>query len=653
MPVATANGKKFTFPEGTTPEQMGSAIDEYFSGQQQSKQQAQQQQMVTIPEQQQEEEKTTLNKISDFFTGADRETRATRELPELPEAAGFLSTEDAGKVAAVAPAIITATEPQEIADILKNSFPDAIGIQYDEKGNIIAANNKTGQRVVLNKPGASGMDVINTLGLGSLYAAGGATGGALRTAATEGLREAAIQGYQSAAGGEFNPEDVALASGLGGAMKAAEGVIGTVARGKSGSIPEQQAEQIAEAEARGIPVSTSDVIEPSTFAGRTAQNIGEQVPVFGTGKAQEAKQAARQDVAEEFVAKFEQPSFDEVIQSLKNKKSKVMTSAGNVLNKAATKADEVGASELSSSLSKIDEVRDKLSVAGRATNPKTLEMLDNIESTLMAGPQNYSLLKDNLGTFREMVDAVDPATRSALPSRDKALMSQVLSSIKKDRDDLAKSALTPQEYGKLQKANAVYGSEAEKLQKTKIKSLFDKGELTPELVERQILSKTPSDVKRLYQSLDTSGRNNARSALINNAWDKSNGSVNVFLNNLNKMKSNTDVFFRGQDRKQLEGLKTALEATRKAQDAAVTTKTGMQNIPYIAGGAAMYDLGATLGTAAATGALTRIYESRPVRNALLKLSSVPKGSTQFEKALEDAVYAITAASQILRAEATE
>lgn len=31
MPVATANGKKFTFPDGTTPEQMGQAIDEYFA----------------------------------------------------------------------------------------------------------------------------------------------------------------------------------------------------------------------------------------------------------------------------------------------------------------------------------------------------------------------------------------------------------------------------------------------------------------------------------------------------------------------------------------------------------------------------------------------------------------------------------------------
>lgn len=35
MPTAEANGKTFEFPEGTTPEQMGQAIDEYFAGQSQ------------------------------------------------------------------------------------------------------------------------------------------------------------------------------------------------------------------------------------------------------------------------------------------------------------------------------------------------------------------------------------------------------------------------------------------------------------------------------------------------------------------------------------------------------------------------------------------------------------------------------------------
>ena len=31
MPIAEAQGKEFNFPEGTTPEQMGVAIDEFFA----------------------------------------------------------------------------------------------------------------------------------------------------------------------------------------------------------------------------------------------------------------------------------------------------------------------------------------------------------------------------------------------------------------------------------------------------------------------------------------------------------------------------------------------------------------------------------------------------------------------------------------------
>ena len=45
--TATAQGKTFTFPDGTQPEQMGGAIDEFFAGQQEQQPVAQEQ-----PEQQ-------------------------------------------------------------------------------------------------------------------------------------------------------------------------------------------------------------------------------------------------------------------------------------------------------------------------------------------------------------------------------------------------------------------------------------------------------------------------------------------------------------------------------------------------------------------------------------------------------------------------
>lgn len=183
-----------------------------------------------------------IDKIGNFFSGSDRETRATRELPELQNS-GLLAGLglDPVKGAAISATLATTLDPAEIAKILQAASPD-IGIQYDEKGNILAANNKTGARAVLNKPGVSGLDGLQLLATGSAYApTSGSAGvlgtGALKSAAALGgaaaLTETALQGAQSAAGGEFNPEDVALSAvaGAGGELVARGiGAVGGSAR---------------------------------------------------------------------------------------------------------------------------------------------------------------------------------------------------------------------------------------------------------------------------------------------------------------------------------------------------------------------------------------------------------------------------------------
>lgn len=153
-----------------------------------------------------------------FDPSASRETRATRELPELPEAAGFLSGYDVDKVAPVAAAIISTANDQEVADILQANFPD-IGIQYDEAGNIIAARNtpEGPRRVVINKPGLSKTDLLQTLGIGTaLFPSGRAArasslaGRVGLEAAEAGARSTALQAGQEAVGGEFDTGDVIL-----------------------------------------------------------------------------------------------------------------------------------------------------------------------------------------------------------------------------------------------------------------------------------------------------------------------------------------------------------------------------------------------------------------------------------------------------------
>lgn len=63
MMEVTANGKTFTFPDGTSTEDIGSAIDEYFAGQAQP---AQQPQEAAQPQQQ---EPSLMQRAGNFLTG--------------------------------------------------------------------------------------------------------------------------------------------------------------------------------------------------------------------------------------------------------------------------------------------------------------------------------------------------------------------------------------------------------------------------------------------------------------------------------------------------------------------------------------------------------------------------------------------------------
>ena len=160
------------------------------------------------PKVEQPQEKGFLDSVSEFFTGSDRETRATEELPELGQG-GLLSGEDKVKAAAITPALLTATDPREMAEILSSNF-DSIGISFDEKGNVMASNNKTGARVVLNKPGVSQIDILQGLGLGAAFTGASAVKGAAKVAGATGLTSATIEAVQALSGGEFNAEQVAI-----------------------------------------------------------------------------------------------------------------------------------------------------------------------------------------------------------------------------------------------------------------------------------------------------------------------------------------------------------------------------------------------------------------------------------------------------------
>jgi hypothetical protein len=141
----------------------------------------------------------------------------TQDLPELQDS-GILYGEEGG--AALAPALLSATDPNEIAQIISSNYPD-IATQYQKApdGNIypILTNRKTNARTVINRPGMSGLDVIQGLGLLAAYTPAGKALTLPSAAIKSGLTGATLEGVQSISGGEFDPMTPMLDTVFGGA----------------------------------------------------------------------------------------------------------------------------------------------------------------------------------------------------------------------------------------------------------------------------------------------------------------------------------------------------------------------------------------------------------------------------------------------------
>ena len=153
-------------------------------------------------------------------TGSERETEAIRGMPDwatMPE----LNTMSGRSFLAGLGTM--ATGPQETVQVIQRQFP-GVQVRQDERGNFIMRSSIDGNEYAI-QPGFRMSDIPRAAGTALAFTPAGRattiTGGVLATGATQ----AAIEGTQAATGGEFNPEDVALAGALGGAIPAAARVL--------------------------------------------------------------------------------------------------------------------------------------------------------------------------------------------------------------------------------------------------------------------------------------------------------------------------------------------------------------------------------------------------------------------------------------------
>ena len=498
-------------------------------------------------------------------------------------------------------------------------------LSQDEKGNTIV--NLPSGSYALNKPGLSPQDVTSFLANALAFTPASRAGSVIGAAAKSGATDLALQGATQAVGGEdINPLQVAASAALGGAVKGVERGVGAVSRAASGQVSPEARASIKFAEENSVPLHTTDLLQPDSRTGRAAQATAEAIPWIGTSGMRSAQQEARSNLVSDFAAKFGEYDPSIVVGSLKAKSAGIKKAAGNRIEQVQNAMTGVNI-QPTRALQQIDDEIAGLQKLGKVADTDTISKLRAYRDELAGGNVDLQQLSNLRSQFRQDVKG----ERLVMPNRSDAAIQRVYRAMTGDIDSSIGQNLGNDTLRRYKQANAVYADEASKLQNTRLKNVLMKGDLTPEVVNNMLFSKNKSEVQNLYNSVGSIGRNQMRNGIIGKAMEKSDGSPDQFLRQLNIMSNQTGIAFKGQDAAYIKGLKNYLEETKRAGQAGVVTPTGQATIPFILGGASVANpkMLAVMGGYAG---LARLYESKIARNALLKMASTPRGSTDFEKA---------------------
>lgn len=595
------------------------------------------------PQPERPEEKGFLSSVGEAITGSERMTTEMDQLEPIgnaPELNAFST--DALKASVVG----LFGSDDSMAKVLQGMGGK---ISQDEKGNQIV--ELPSGRYAINKPGLSPSDVASGVAQAGAFALGSrlAPQTILGQTAAGGATSLGLQGGVQAAGGEnVDYQQAGLDALLGGAGQAITNTIGAGYRaltGNANKLDESAKSAVNFAKEQDLPLMTTDVVEPKTFAGRSAQSLGEKIPVAGTGGARETQQAARIEQIKKLADTYGVPSDEEIAKSFVRSNDKIKAAAGK-------RYDEINAYmgvtpiPLTKTVATIDDAIAQYTKAGAAANKGVLSALEDFKAQVTSGDNNLDLLRQNRTLFRELIkgdDVVISNTAKNINDRVyRAMTEDMLGAVEGKMGSLART--------KLAEADSIYAREIDQIKKTKLKNILSKGDVKPEEATKMLFSNDRSEFETLYRSLDKTGRDNARAAVVNKALEAfdTSDSPEKFLSAMQKLRPQVGVFFKGQERKQLDGLINYLDYTRQAGKASVLTNSGQQlfQLAPVAGVADVMGTGGVgIATAGTIGAMARVYESKPVRDILIRMSTIPKGSTQFERLSAELNRLITSGAQ--------
>ena len=458
---------------------------------------------------------------------------------------------------------------------------------------------------------------------------------------------------QTAAELGYNPVVQIGASLFGGILG------GRAANVKTTPIPETVKSTVRAADDAGVPVLTSDVRPPTTFAAKWLQKSAESIPVVGTGGPRRLQQESRiksvLDLARSFGVNLGDNSdiISKVASDLLRKRSSELDKYTGVKSSViqSEQLKNAGVVNVDRAVAAIDQEIAKLSPMRSKQVNQVLERLRDWRGSLLGettvkGPDGKNVIVregQSLQTIellrKQLGESFESADLGSIKKLGKDSLKNIYGPLREDMRSFIQSFGNKNDIKRFDVSNARLSELAGELENGLFKRVLSNGEVTPENIATMLFSKKPSDLKLLFKNLDPAGKANARTAIISDMFKKSLNagelgeqtiSPEVFKTQIKKMSNQLGIFFNERDLQSVEGLGKILALTQRASQANIAPSTGvMLQIPVLAG-VLTQTLGtyAGLGTMVSIGAMARVIESPAVRNILIKLPKVKPGSPQ-------------------------
>lgn len=517
----------------------------------------------------------------------------------------------------------------------------ATAIGLPERGT--SGTDLLAQQIIEGATGAAltaggGMAVQGARGLtgavGKALAAQPVTGvvsGATASGAGEAVRQSG--------GGPVAQTAAALGAGL--SPVAAAGLAGMAKRGLTGiRAPATQPEIVQQAEQAGVNLMTSDVLPPKDFVTKFVQQTGERIPITGTGGARAAQQDQRvqaiKNVMDEYGATDAGEALSKVSANLIKTRGDFITKYNDLKTGIIEKTAPGTIVNTDNTIAEFDKNIAKLQRQNTSESRALIKYFEDKKNALIG--KDLLTVEDIRRTIGEGLG--DP-NLAAVKSAGEKIAKNIYGVLREDMGEHIKQFGGKNDFAKWKIANKRLSDNVEELQVGALKTALKQGNMTPETVAKLLFSTKPSDVRLLYQNLSQSGKNIAKTAILEKVLKDSGGMENLspekFITQVGKNGSSIGVYFSGADLGQIKGVTKVLEATRRAGQAALSPTTGAQ-LAIPVGAAVLADFlgsgGSALATGAAVGLMARAYESKAVRDLLINFPKIPPNTPAQAAALE-------------------